>query len=218
VVDEVRRRVQQDALGRRGHKCDPLYQIRGLLRHGVEHLTPRHQAKISACLAAGDPSDDVNGAWQCYQQLRLIYHAVPAKGPRDRDQGLGQLPLLPHSRGRPAKPYPQRLEGPDPGLLRHPRRQQRRHRSDQLIIEKVAGLPTDSKTLIITGFGSCSPQTDHAATGTPQPPLDPKSPLLAVRGGPHNIVGARETLSNTESIPPSHGLICTGRSSTRWPS
>ena len=39
VVDEVRRRVQQDTLGRRGHKHDPLYKIRGLLRHGVEHLT-----------------------------------------------------------------------------------------------------------------------------------------------------------------------------------
>ena len=38
VVDEVRRRVQQDTLGHRGHKDDPLYQIRGLLRHGVEHL------------------------------------------------------------------------------------------------------------------------------------------------------------------------------------
>ena len=55
VVDEVRRRVQQDTLGRRGHKHDPLYKIRGLLRHGIEHLTPRQQAKISACLDAGDP-------------------------------------------------------------------------------------------------------------------------------------------------------------------
>ena len=55
VVDEVRRRVQQDTLGRRGHKHDPLYKIRGLLRHGVEHLTERQQAKISRCLDAGDP-------------------------------------------------------------------------------------------------------------------------------------------------------------------
>jgi transposase len=80
VVDEVRRRVQQDTLGRRGHKHDPLYKIRGLLRHGVEHLTEKQQAKISHCLAAGDPQDEVNVAWQCYQQLRSIYHAVPAKG------------------------------------------------------------------------------------------------------------------------------------------
>jgi transposase len=33
VVDEVRRRVQQDTVGRGGHKHDPLYRIRGLLRH-----------------------------------------------------------------------------------------------------------------------------------------------------------------------------------------
>ena len=60
VVDEVRRRVQQDTLGRRGHKHDPLYKIRGLLRHGAEHLTDKQQAKISACLDAGDPTDEVN--------------------------------------------------------------------------------------------------------------------------------------------------------------
>jgi transposase len=73
VVDEVRRRVQQDTLGQRGHKHDPLYQIRGLLRHGVEHLTERQQAKISTCLEAGDPTGEVD-------QLRSIYHALPAKG------------------------------------------------------------------------------------------------------------------------------------------
>jgi transposase len=80
IVDEVRRRVQQDTLGRRGHKHDPLYKIRGLLRHGVEHLTERQQAKISRCLDAGDPRGEVNITWQCYQQLRSIYHAAPAKG------------------------------------------------------------------------------------------------------------------------------------------
>jgi transposase len=80
VVDEVRRRVQQDTLGRRGHKHDPLYKIRGLLRHGVEHLTESQQAKLSRCLNAGDPQDEVNVTWQCYQQLRSIYHASPTKG------------------------------------------------------------------------------------------------------------------------------------------
>ena len=41
VVDEVRRRVQQRTLGRRGHKHDPLYKIRGLLRRGREHLSDK---------------------------------------------------------------------------------------------------------------------------------------------------------------------------------
>jgi transposase len=80
AVDEVRRRVQQDTLGRRGHKHDPLYKIRGLLRHGVEHLTEKQQAKISHCLDAGDPRDEVNVTWQCYQRLRSIYHAIPSTG------------------------------------------------------------------------------------------------------------------------------------------
>ena len=47
VVNEVRRRVQQEQLGHRGHQDDPLYKIRGLLRHGAEHLTERQRA--SSC-------------------------------------------------------------------------------------------------------------------------------------------------------------------------
>ncbi len=55
LLDEVRRRVQQDTLGHRGHKSDPLYRIRNLLRHGAEHLTGRQVARLDAALAAGDP-------------------------------------------------------------------------------------------------------------------------------------------------------------------
>jgi transposase len=80
VVDEVRRRVQQDTLGRRCHKHNPLYKIRGLLRHGIEHLTDKQSDKIKNCLEADDPTDEVNVTWQCYQQLRSIYHATPTKG------------------------------------------------------------------------------------------------------------------------------------------
>jgi transposase len=35
VVDEVRRRVQQDTCGHRGHRNDPLYRIRNILRPGA---------------------------------------------------------------------------------------------------------------------------------------------------------------------------------------
>jgi hypothetical protein len=34
---------------------DPLYKIRGLLRHGAENLADRHLAKVNTCLHAGDP-------------------------------------------------------------------------------------------------------------------------------------------------------------------
>lgn len=95
VVDEVRRRVQQDTLGHRGHKNDPLYQIRGLLRHGVEHLSDRQQAKLTRCLEAGDPDGEVDLAWQCYQQLRSIYHSSAAQGRRIAEQVIASFPTCP---------------------------------------------------------------------------------------------------------------------------
>lgn len=39
AVDEARRRVQQDALGHRGRKGDPLYGVQTNLRAGAENLT-----------------------------------------------------------------------------------------------------------------------------------------------------------------------------------
>jgi transposase len=95
VVDEVRRRVQQTTLGHRGHNDDPLYKIRGLLRHGVEHLTERQQARLTRCLEAGDPTGEVNVAWQCYQQLRSIYHAGPAAGRLTAEKIIASFPTCP---------------------------------------------------------------------------------------------------------------------------
>ena len=95
VVDEVRRRVQQDTVGHRGHKDDPLRKIRGLLRHGVEHLTDEQQAKIIACLDAGDPNGEVNLAWQRYQQVRSIYHAGAETGRTICQKLLDSFPSCP---------------------------------------------------------------------------------------------------------------------------
>ncbi len=63
MVDDVRRRVQQDTLGHRGHRDDPLYGIRRLLLTGEERLTERGRARIGAGLAAGDRHDEVWYAW-----------------------------------------------------------------------------------------------------------------------------------------------------------
>jgi transposase len=96
VVDEVRRRVQQDTLGRRGHKQDALYKIRGLLRHGVEHPTARQVVRLEAGLEAGDPDWAVTIAWSCCQQLRAIYHAkTPAQGTRLAEQVIATCPICP---------------------------------------------------------------------------------------------------------------------------
>jgi transposase len=97
VVDEVRRRVQQDTLNRRGHKDDPLYKIRGLLRRGGEHLSDKQAAKLNACLVAGDPGVEVTVAWHAYQQLRSIYQAdSPAEGRRRAEHVIASFPACPN--------------------------------------------------------------------------------------------------------------------------
>lgn len=65
MVDEVRRRVQQDTLGHRGRKGDPLYGIQRTLQIGAEQLSDKQTARLDAKLAVGDPDHEVTLAWQC---------------------------------------------------------------------------------------------------------------------------------------------------------
>ena len=96
VVDDVRRRVQQDTLGHRGLKDDPLYRVRRLLRLGAERLTEDARAKLEAALRAGDPNLEVTIAWHCYQKLRATYHHKdPQEGRRQAEALLEQLPTCP---------------------------------------------------------------------------------------------------------------------------
>jgi transposase len=96
VVDEVRRRVQQDTLGHRGHKDDPLYEVRRLARRGAEKLSARALARIDAALQAGDPDWDLTIAWAAAQQLRSVYHAPTLEeGRRRAEQVLASLPSCP---------------------------------------------------------------------------------------------------------------------------
>jgi transposase len=73
AIEETRRRVQQEQLGHRGHKDDPLYRIRNALRAGLDRLTERQIARLDAGLQAGDPNWEVTIAWRCYQQLRSAF-------------------------------------------------------------------------------------------------------------------------------------------------
>ena len=95
VVDEVRRRVQQDTLGHRGRAGDPLYGIRRTLQIGAEHLTERQVRRLNAKLEAGDPHHEVTLAWHCYQKLRAVYHARPEQGRRLVAEILGAFPSCP---------------------------------------------------------------------------------------------------------------------------
>jgi transposase len=54
-VDKVRRRVQNETLGHRGRKADPLYRIRKLLLSGAERLDERGHNRVLLGLRVGDP-------------------------------------------------------------------------------------------------------------------------------------------------------------------
>jgi hypothetical protein len=55
AMEETRRRGQQEQLGHRDRKHDPLYRMPNALRAVVDKLTPRHVERIEAGLHAGDP-------------------------------------------------------------------------------------------------------------------------------------------------------------------
>lgn len=76
AIDDVRRRVQNDTLGHRGRKDDPLYRIRRVLLTGDERLTEDRFAWMQAMLDRGDPHGEVAAAWIAKELLRDVYRAV----------------------------------------------------------------------------------------------------------------------------------------------
>ncbi len=72
-VDKVRRRVQNETLGHRGRKADPLYRIRKLLLAGYERLDERGHDRVLLGLRHGDPHDELLGAWLAKESVRDIY-------------------------------------------------------------------------------------------------------------------------------------------------
>jgi transposase len=96
AVDEVRRRVQQDTLGHRGMKNDPLYKIRTVLRSGADNLTLRQQHRLADAIAADTRHEEVYVAWQCAQRVRDVYHAAdPATGRALAEKILTGFPSCP---------------------------------------------------------------------------------------------------------------------------
>src|SRR5699024_9916675 len=93
AVDEVRRRVQQETLDRRGRKGDPLYGILRVLRTGVERLTNRQWTRLQAGIAADPRHEEVLEAYMAAQDLRAAYQANnTGNGRRKAQKILRNLP------------------------------------------------------------------------------------------------------------------------------
>jgi len=81
-LDKVRRRVQNETLGHRGRKADPLYRIRKLLLAGTERLDDRGRDRLLLGLRVGDPHDEVLGAWLAKESVRDVYLADDSRDAR----------------------------------------------------------------------------------------------------------------------------------------
>ena len=72
-LDECRRRVQNETLGHRGRKADPLYRARRLLTKAHERLDQKGDTKLRGLLDAGDPQGEVRMMWHAKETTRQIY-------------------------------------------------------------------------------------------------------------------------------------------------
>jgi len=77
-LDECRRRVQNETLGHRGRKDDPLYRCRRLLTKADERLDDHGRTRLLGLLDAGDPHGEVRTAWHAKEVVRSLYdHTDP---------------------------------------------------------------------------------------------------------------------------------------------
>jgi transposase len=77
-LDECRRRVQNETMGHRGRKDDPLYRARRLLTKADERLDVNGRSRLLGLLDAGDPRGEVRTAWHAKEVVRSLYdHTDP---------------------------------------------------------------------------------------------------------------------------------------------
>ncbi len=96
VVDDVRRRVQQETTGHRGRREDPLYRVRNILRAGQEHLSERQEQRLRTAFTAREEHLEVEVAYRCAQQVRSCFHQnTHAAGRRLAEKVLATLPSCP---------------------------------------------------------------------------------------------------------------------------
>ena len=97
ALDEVRRRVQNQTLGHRGHKHDPLYRARKLLVSASENITDAGRVRLRGLLDAGDPYGEVRDAWHAKETLRSVYDiaVTPARTPSSVSPRTSKTPQCP---------------------------------------------------------------------------------------------------------------------------
>ena len=101
-LDECRRRVQNETLGHRGRKDDPLYRCRRLLTKADERLDDRGRTKLLGLLDAGDPRGEVRIAWHAEggRAHDLRPSPIPTWPSTFVDDGSAAISKTSHARSR----------------------------------------------------------------------------------------------------------------------
>jgi transposase len=73
ALDECRRRVQNETVGHRGRKTDPLYRARRRLVMARERLSDDNHQRLMGLLRTGDPRREVWFAWNAKEVVRQTY-------------------------------------------------------------------------------------------------------------------------------------------------
>ncbi len=87
-VDECRCRIQNETLGHRGRKKDPLYRARMLLLKGDERHDQNSRTKLESFLEAGDPNGELRVCWLAKEAIRDLYKI---KDPKEGEQYVQSL-------------------------------------------------------------------------------------------------------------------------------
>ena len=114
-LDECRRRVQNETLGHRGRKSDPLYRVRRLLQMSKRRLDEGGTEKILGYLKAGDPYGHVQAMWHAAQSVPELYEVKNYKLAGEfideliRDMADPSWPVEVRSLGRTLKRWRQEI-------------------------------------------------------------------------------------------------------------
>lgn len=73
ALTRCRQRVQQETLGHRGWKGDPLYNMRKLFLLGAERVDEAGWDRIWAALRDGDPDGEVQDCWVAKEKVRDVF-------------------------------------------------------------------------------------------------------------------------------------------------
>ena len=169
-VDQVRRRVQNETLGHRGRKADPLYRIRKLLLTGSERLDQRGSERMLLGLRVGDPTTNCSApGWPRNRSATSTSPTHPPTRRRcsTRPSSAASPTRSPRS-ARSARPSPRGAPRSSPTTTPAPPTV--RPKDSTCASRRSSAAATASDPSRTTGYACCSTPAASPGPNGPEPP------------------------------------------------